>query len=205
MAIYIQREDQKKLMVKFTYTAQRVAKIKTMTGGCHWNSKDKYWTIPDTAENLEQLYILFKDEQVILQDTCSLNSNDELYLTQTGKQMEELLILKGYSPETRKAYLGHMKRFILFIGTESREINNQDIRRYLLYLLKNEKSHSYVNQAVSSIKFLSKDVLHRRDLIIDLPRPKKEQKLPDILSQNEVFNSFLDIHLLLTFWKVEQT
>jgi integron integrase len=185
MVVYIERKDQKRLLVKFTYSAQRITKIKTMTD-CYWNSKNNYWTVPNTAENLQQLFILFKDEQVVFQDACTSESNEELLSSQAVKKAEELLILKGYSPETKKAYLGHIKRFILFICKESQEINDQDIRKYLLFLLKKEKSHSYVNQAVSSIKFFIKDVLHKRDMIIDLPRPKKEQKLPDILSKNEV-------------------
>ncbi|MFZ3371647.1 MAG: tyrosine-type recombinase/integrase [Desulfitobacteriaceae bacterium] len=189
MVIHIQRNNHKRLFIKFTYTVERVTKIKTIIG-YRWNPENKYWTVPDTVENIERLFELFKDEQIFIQSTCSSENIDtESKLTQMGlllMKMEELLKLKGYSPETHKAYLGHIKRFMSFISVESQGISSQNIRQYLLDLLEKDKSHAYVNQAVSSIKFLSIEVLQRRDIIIDLPRPKKEQKLPDILSRQEV-------------------
>jgi len=53
-------------------------------------------------------------------------------------------------------------------------------------LLNQDKSHAYVNLAISLIKFLVLNVIHRRDIIIGLPRPKKETKLPEVLSRQEV-------------------
>lgn len=48
-----------------------------------------------------------------------------------------------------------------------------------------QKQHSYANQAISSIGFFLKYVLKKNNSI-HLPRPKKEQKLPDILSRAEI-------------------
>jgi len=68
------------------------------------------------------------------------------------------------------------------------ELNTEDIRNYLLNLIDvQKKSHSYAEQAISSLKFLFKDVLHRSEVIEKLPRPKKEKKLPNILSEEEIF------------------
>ena len=50
----------------------------------------------------------------------------------------------------------------------------------------NEMSHTYVNQAISSLKFFCQEILKKKDLISNIPRPKKENKLPEILSQQEV-------------------
>ncbi len=189
MVIHIQRKNPKMLFIKLAYSAERVTKIKTMIG-YRWDPENKYWTVPDTLENIERLFELFKDEQIFIQSTCGSENNDEEFkLTKLRlllMKMEECITLKGYSPETQKAYLGHIKRFMSFISVDSQEIYSHNIRQYLLYLLEKDKSHAYVNQAVSSIKFLVKEVLHRRDIIIDLPRPKKEHKLPDIMSRQEV-------------------
>ncbi|MHB8127297.1 MAG: tyrosine-type recombinase/integrase [Desulfitobacteriaceae bacterium] len=188
MVVYIQRENTT-LLVNFEYTPEGVTKIKTISG-YRWNSKDKYWTVPNTMENIERLFELFKKDQVLIQDTCdSVNNVEEITsipMDHLQKKMEELLRLKGYSPETIKAYLGHVKRFIIFLDKEVQEIEDKDIRKYLLALLNQNKSHAYVNQAVSSIKFLVLNVIHRRDIIVGLPRPKKENKLPDVLSRQEV-------------------
>ncbi len=142
-------------------------------------------------DNIDRLFELFKEDQVLIQDTCNIEKSNEEEISSTPidpllKKMEELLRLKGYSPETIKAYLGHVKRFIIFLDKEVQEIEDRDIRKYLLALLDQDKSHAYVNLAVSSIKFLVLNVIHRRDLIIELPRPKKETKLPKVLSRQEV-------------------
>ena len=105
------------------------------------------------------------------------------------KGMEQELKLQGYSPKTIEAYLAHISRFALFAKKDPREISTEDAREYLLNLLdKQNKSHSFVNQVVSALKFLFNHVLHRHDVVLNLPRPKKEQKLPDVLSQEEVKN-----------------
>ncbi|HEY5560613.1 MAG TPA: tyrosine-type recombinase/integrase [Clostridiaceae bacterium] len=101
--------------------------------------------------------------------------------------MEENIKLKGYSFKTKKSYIGQIKRFSSFINKNLDEISNEDVRKYILFLLEKEGiSHSYVNQAISSIKFLCNEVLKQNIGIDSMARPKKENKLPNILSFQEV-------------------
>jgi hypothetical protein len=58
MIVYIQRENAT-LLVNFKYTPDNVTKIRTISG-YHWNSKDKYWTVPNTMENIERLFSMCK-------------------------------------------------------------------------------------------------------------------------------------------------
>lgn len=103
------------------------------------------------------------------------------------ESMEQQVILKGFSEKTRKAYLGHANRFLRVMMKDLRNITSDDIRRYLAEQLEARKrSHAYVSQALSSIKFLFKHVLQRNIDSMDIPRPKKEHKLPQVLSQAEV-------------------
>lgn len=64
------------------------------------------------------------------------------------------------------------------------------------------KSHAYVNQVISSIKFFFNDVLKYQNKTSNLPRPKKEHKLPEVLT-NEILNSVLNtkhkVLLLVTY------
>jgi len=93
----------------------------------------------------------------------------------------------GYSFKTIKAYRNHIKRFFEFACKNPEELEANDIRKYLFYLLDQRAcSHSYVNQAVSALKFLCGNVLKQNHLIINIPRPKKERKLPEVLSQNDI-------------------
>lgn len=105
------------------------------------------------------------------------------------KLTQERLTLRGYSEKTHSAYLSHIRRFLLHCKKEPEHISNEDVRDYLLRLIdEGAKSHAYVNLAISSIKFLFIDVLERRDIITGIPRPKKQEKLPDVLSTDEVFS-----------------
>jgi len=170
------------LIVCFTYSSDKIAKIKSIRG-YKWHIDKKVWTVPYTEENLKTLKALFKNEL----KNIEIEIEDNIKNKKLIASMEEELKLKGYSFKTRKAYLNHIKRFASYIKKDLDEISNEEIKKYALFLLEEEgKSHSYVNQAISSIKFWVNKVLKQSDLIETCSRPKKEKKLPLVLSFQEV-------------------
>jgi len=193
MTIRIQKEVNK-IAVSFDFSAERVEKIKTIKGRS-WNPEKKLWVLPYSEEIVKQLFVLFSNEEIIAEPIIrNLYDNDivkglpELFLKEIIDTMDNELKLNGYSPKTRKAYLGHIKRFIDFNFKVTKDLDGENIRKYLLFLLETkEGTHSYVNQAVSAIKFFFQKVLKQYDIIINIPRPKREYKLPVVLSQQEVF------------------
>lgn len=193
------QDNDKVLFVTFDYTEDNLKRIRTIRGR-GWDSSKKYWVVPKTEKTVRELIDAF-GEELVFDEAISkwLNSIKEeaLNIRYLQNTMNEELILKGYSQKTRKNYLGHLKRFILYSGKEHSIIGTDDIRNYLLYLLDQKNiSHSFVNQAISALRFLFCTVLRRNDINIYLPRPKKEEKLPDILSQTEIvkiFNSVRNI------------
>jgi site-specific recombinase XerD len=71
------------------------------------------------------------------------------------KAAEQELKLRGYSPKTLKAYLHHIERFARYCREEPSQLNEVDIRAYLLNLIERKQvSRAYHNQAVSALKFL---------------------------------------------------
>ncbi|MFZ5966403.1 MAG: phage integrase N-terminal SAM-like domain-containing protein [Bacillota bacterium] len=69
-------------------------------------------------------------------------------------ELEKVLRLKGYSQKTIKSYKSHFGRFLAFIAFDGERISSQVLEKYSLHLLdKQGVSHSYVNQAINSIKF----------------------------------------------------
>ena len=53
--------------------------------------------------------------------------------------VEEEPRLRSYSPKTAKVYLGQLRAFVRFFKPRHpRELSDEDIRRYLLYLTDNE-------------------------------------------------------------------
>lgn len=168
------------LIIKFDYSPERIAKIKTI-GGYRWDALEKVWKIPYTEENLDVLKKLYKNEKI----DVIFQQNDEN--ERVMNELEETLKLKGYSFKTRKQYMGHISRFASFMNRDISAVDSQEIRKYILFLLdEKQASHTYANQAISALKFLCNEVLMKNTLIESLPRPKKEKKLPDVLSFQDV-------------------
>jgi Site-specific recombinase XerD len=168
------------LTINFTYSPERISKIKTIKG-YKWKPEKKEWAVPLSDNNINILRNLFKNEQ--LNFTFINSTVDERIIMQVDEQLK----LKGYSFKTRKSYLNHIRRFSSFIDKNLELIEDQQIRKYILFLIDDQKSsHSYINQAISAIKFLYNDTLNLKRSIDSIPRPKKEKKLPNILSFEEV-------------------
>ncbi|KUO62513.1 MAG: hypothetical protein APF84_01825 [Gracilibacter sp. BRH_c7a] len=191
--------DNKVLFVTFDYTEENLKKIKTIKGR-DWDNAKKSWVVPRTEKAVRELVEAFGEELVFDKDIHSWMESikeEALNIKYIQNKLDEELILKGYSVRTRKNYTAQLKRFLIHAGKEHSLVENGDIRDYLLFLLDHKYiSHSYINQAISALKFLFSTVLKRNDINIYLPRPKKEEKLPDILSQTEIvkiFNSVRNI------------
>ena len=183
MAINISKQDNL-LVVKFDYSSLRINKIKQIKGH-EWDRNNKVWHVPYTSHNLATLKELYKSEQV------QIDFEDNGHNEKIIRALDKELVLKGYSSKTRQAYIKQTKRFSSFIDCNIDEINNETLRRYILFLMEElGLSHSYVNQAISAIKFLYQYVLHDNRITIILPRPKKEYKLPNILSLDEIKRIF---------------
>ena len=192
MLIQIKQENDGQVLLYFTYNEETIEKIRSIKGR-RWIPKQKCWALPYTEETVNELFRLFSVGELAVEPNLKLfherNANNKsIQLEAVLGSMKSELKLKGFSFKTIKAYLGHIKRLIRFHNKDISEFVEIDIRNYILYLIDEQKSSSsYVNQAVSSIKFLFYNVLKRKDVVFDLPRPKKENRLPDVLSQEEVY------------------
>jgi len=65
-------------------------------------------------------------------------------------------------------------------------LDENDIRNYLKHLVQAGKSTSYLNSAVNSIKFYYEVVLEMPNRFYAIERPRKQHKLPKIISKEEV-------------------
>jgi site-specific recombinase XerD len=76
---------------------------------------------------------------------------------------------------------------IYYKGISPEEITEEQIREYLLYLIQDrDVSISYQNQAINAIKFYYEQVLGRPVRSYYIQRPRRELKLPNVLSEEEV-------------------
>lgn len=100
--------------------------------------------------------------------------------------LSQELKLRGFSDKTLKAYLFHNKKFLDFIKKEPNEINDEDIKSYLSYLISEKKlKPSSVNLVISALKFFYNEVL-KKQVLINFKSMKMEKKLPIVLTKAEI-------------------
>ncbi|GAB5476495.1 MAG: site-specific integrase [Maribacter sp.] len=105
---------------------------------------------------------------------------------------EEYLLkleLKRYANSTVKTYVSFFEMFINFHkDKELHTIDESDIRRFLQSLIQKKVSNSYVNQAINAIKFYYEVVLGMPNRFYEIERPRRESKLPQVVSKEEILS-----------------
>ncbi len=96
--------------------------------------------------------------------------------------------LRNFSYKTVKLYIYYNEEFLRFVLKSPREINKQDIRNYLDFLICSDKSSATINLAINALKFYYSQILHRKFFhnLTGVKRPKKEKRLPVVLSKQEI-------------------
>lgn len=97
---------------------------------------------------------------------------------------EQVLKLKNYSPATRKSYLASLQRFFSQYPSFD-DVNEVEAREYLLRRRELGLATSTVNLDLQAIQFYARQIL-RQTCEIKLPYGKKPQKLPVVLSHDEI-------------------
>lgn len=96
--------------------------------------------------------------------------------------------LRNYSHKTIKAYVSCIRTLVRhFRPKHPRALTSEDLRTFLLHLIQEQGyAASTINQVINALRFLYVDLYKRTIQLGDLPRPKKERKLPEVLSEEEV-------------------
>ncbi len=104
-------------------------------------------------------------------------------------QVRDAIRLRHYSYKTEESYLGWIRRYILFHGKRHpRELGAAEVTVFLSDLAtRGQVAASTQNQALAAILFLYRHVLEL-DLpwLDDVVRAKRPQRLPTVLTQEEV-------------------
>lgn len=169
----------------YPYCSERLARIKQLPGR-RWIPEKGSWQVPASEELVVTLRAMFPGDAI-----KAISGTPDRVVTWTSQpewslELYREMRLRGYRAKTRKAYLGHARRLVAQHGKDPAQITESEIRAYLSDLLDRGASHSYVNQAISAIKFLYHQALKVSAPLENLPRPKKERKLPKVLSRQEV-------------------
>ena len=103
------------------------------------------------------------------------------------KQMDGDLVVRGMAMRTREAYLGAVAGLAKYYGRRPDRIGEAEVQKYLLHLIEERKlAWSSCNVVAQGLKFFYRTTLKRSAAQFVIPRARTPQKLPQILSREEI-------------------
>ena len=110
-------------------------------------------------------------------------TNKEQVLT----RLREDILLRGLSKNTLVSYTTHARIFLEYCNRPVEQLDAEDIRSFLWYLIQEKKSSpGTVNTYSAAIRFLFAVTLNRTLNYLQIPRQKKRKTLPEVLTREEV-------------------
>lgn len=196
----------------FPYRAKLVERVRQLPSR-RWDPQLKAWRIPDTPGNraavLRTLGVDVKADRPTTsadgrssppqpggrspprpktspqpegrrRDTEPSASRRDGWLLRFDEEMR----LRGYARRTRKAYGGHLRRLLTDVPDGDDPVDH--LRAHVLKRLRQDGvSRSYHSQIISALRLFCTTVLGRQIEELPLERPRRERKLPVVLSREE--------------------
>ncbi len=171
-----------------------------------WSKEYNMAYIPNTKGNLGIVFNTFKgmvwinyNRFLTNRPLITKNENVDVEWFRKRKTIPEYRIcpeeyllkleLKRYANSTVRTYVSFFEMFINhYKEKELNTIDESDIRAFLQTLIHRNVSNSYLNQAINAIKFYYEVVLGMPNRFYEIERPRKESKLPTVISKEEVLS-----------------
>jgi integrase/recombinase XerD len=171
-----------------------------------WSNSFNMAYILNTKENLDQIFKIFNGVvwvncNYFFDKSTVKDTNKPIDITWFRKRQLpttyrvcptsylDKLELRKYANNTVKTYVTSFETFInYYISKDLVSINESDVRKYILKLVQEDKSNAYINSAINSIKFYYESVLGMPNRFYEIERPRKEKKLPKVLSKEDVLS-----------------
>jgi integrase/recombinase XerD len=104
------------------------------------------------------------------------------------QKLKQQLVLKSYSPSTIRTYSNEFSQFLNTINNiPAFELSTARIKDYLQYCFEKLKlSENTLHSRINALKFYYEQVLKKEKFFWEIPRPKKQQQLPNFFNQDEI-------------------
>lgn len=108
-------------------------------------------------------------------------------MTPLRQRMIEEMRLRNFAPKTIDSYVRNVSYFARYFHRKPERLGAAEVRQYLLYLIE-EKQMAWgsFNQVLSALRFLYRNVLKQGEVVEDVRCPRREYRLPVVLSVEEV-------------------
>jgi site-specific recombinase XerD len=108
-------------------------------------------------------------------------------MTELRRRMIHAMTVRGFSPRTHEAYIHAVRELAKHYRRAPDELTVDEVQAYLVHMLTQQKlSWSTCNQAASAFRFLYHVTLGRDAVAFEVPLTKQPQRVPEILSREEV-------------------
>ena len=108
-------------------------------------------------------------------------------MTPLRQRMITAMQMHGYSPRTHQSYLAAVRGLAKYTHRSPDSLNREDLRGYFEYLVtERHLAPASVRLSYNGIRFLYLQVLHWNTLDLEVVLPKREQRIPELLTRVEV-------------------
>ena len=179
------------IFVHFPYNSLWKKELKEKFPTAKWSMSQKCWYLPDVRSIRKEIGMAPNTElgKAAISQIHPVNQP-------ALKRMQELLLLKAYSPNTIRIYCAEFSQLLYLLkATHVDTLTPERLRSYFLYCVtKLNLSENIIHSRINAIKFYFEQVLHREKLFFEeIPRPKKKSSLPKVFSKNDVAKLFAQV------------
>jgi integrase/recombinase XerD len=191
-----------RVILKFPYDKELISILKELPEA-RWSRTMNCWHIKDGRDVVHELFRVFKgkaflDYSLLVSDKDveptkelvppillnEINEDDKKDILEFRRWMAH----RRYSESTINTYVAMLGYFLRFITPKkSNEIEANDMVRFVNeYIIPRRLSYTFQNQVISAAKLFFKNV-HKMDFDVEcFERPRREHKLPNVLSKEEI-------------------
>jgi integrase/recombinase XerD len=102
------------------------------------------------------------------------------------QRMLEDMVARKLNPHTQRSHISSCKRFAGWLKRSPDTATPDEVRRFQLHLIESGASICNRNRIMTGVRFLFRVTLRRHDLAAEVWHIKEPQKLPPVLSPEEV-------------------
>jgi len=167
--------------------------------GIKWSQTNKCWYLLNKPGAMDEiLAITLGKVKLIGSDLENALSNPQAPRHICKANLAELetfvqrLQLKSYSHQTIRTYRNEFVQLLKILKNKPViQLTVDDIKRYMVYAMEREGiKENTAHSRLNALKFYFEQVLGREKFFWEIPRPKKPQQLPKVLSERELERMF---------------
>ncbi|MBL7940723.1 MAG: tyrosine-type recombinase/integrase [Flavobacteriales bacterium] len=200
----LSHRDGPRVALKFPHDAELIAIAQAL--GARWSRTHRVWHLPPGPKTVPQVFAAYKGKAWV--DYAAMKATPTprptpppertakppkapAYTQQQEAALEAMrrkMEVARYSPNSIQVYLGAARQLFAFHAAKAPErLTAADIEAWQHHLATERRlSNSSLEQAVNAVRYYYAKVLGDADRVRFIERPRRERKLPTVLSEDEV-------------------